>query len=242
MRNNFIFVEDTVESRVYLESRVWLFVKYAILFYAFPFPFFSLLNIFIFLFTEFCSVIIVFTFSLSGLADRIRKNHVPLPYIERGAARLISRFVEYIIVARLLAPGSHFLSIAYWVILSVAYRLVLFIAYCIVFVIAYRLVFLVAYRPVFVSRIVTLQLINFSDHRVSYRSYDLQLWTSPLGIRRSQRLPRHKAVELIWFFARTHVIPSQEINIKINIKTHGKNNYGWINDMIKQVLVEINKI
>jgi len=60
-----------------------------------------------------------------------------LPNTERGAAGLISRFVEYIRVARLFAPGAHFLSIvvAYWVVLSVAYHLVLFIAYCTVFVV-----------------------------------------------------------------------------------------------------------
>jgi len=95
-------------------------------------------------------------------------------------------------VARLLAPGVHFLSIVvtHWVVFSVAYRLALFIACCTVFVIAYRLVFLVAYRPVFASRIVTLQLISTLDHHVSYRSYNLQLWTGPLGIRRSPELVR----------------------------------------------------
>jgi len=32
-----------------------------------------------------------FTFSLSDLVDRIKKNHAPLSNVERGAAGLISR-------------------------------------------------------------------------------------------------------------------------------------------------------
>jgi len=97
--------------------------------------------------------------SLSQTLPTKLKRITPLCQTERGAAGLISRFVEYIRVARLLVHGAHFLNIV------VVHRIVLSIAY--------RLVLLIAYRPVFVSRIVTLRLVSSSDHRVSVLRFTL---------------------------------------------------------------------
>jgi len=110
--------------------------------------------------------------------------------------------VQCIGVVRLFAPGAHFLSIAvtYWIVLFVAYRFVHVIAYCLVFLIVYRLGVTFMYNLVFTSEflkvacIVTLRLISFLDHRVSYQSYDLQLWMGSLGIRRSQGLSRRHSL------------------------------------------------
>jgi len=148
----------TLSSSVYSESRVRLSAKNVILFYTCSLPLFLLLlNIFtIFLFTIFCFVWLLLHL-LSLLADQIKKNHASLPTTERGAAELISRFVEYIRVARLLAPGARFLSIVvvHRIVLSVvsflssrvalssSSRIVLFFSSHIA-VFVYRLVFLVA--------------------------------------------------------------------------------------------------
>jgi len=82
-------------------------MKYLVLFYAFLFTsFVKYIYLSFYLHILLC-VIIACTFSLSDLADQIKKNHALLPNIER--AGLISKLVEYIRVARLLAPGAHFL-------------------------------------------------------------------------------------------------------------------------------------
>jgi len=114
-----------------------------------------------------------FIFFLSDLADQIKKNSAPLPNTKRGAAGLISRFIEYIRVARLLALGAHFLSIVvvHRIVLSVAYRLIPFIECCTVSVIAYRFAFLIESSLRFAYRSASINKLLRSSHIVSIYNF-----------------------------------------------------------------------
>jgi len=87
------------------------------------------------------------TFSFSSPADHnlfvylIIKNHAPLPYTELGAAGFIVELSKYR-VARLIAPGAHYIKYYYRInvleTLIVASCLIYSGTYCAVFVM-YRL-------------------------------------------------------------------------------------------------------